>query len=58
MAIYVGFIRPNGLDDTWAFFNVIFLQNLSAFIVGFYNTKILINLGIQIKLQMRLFMLH
>ena len=40
MAIYVGFIRPNGLDDTWAFFNVIFLQNLSAFIVGFYNTKI------------------
>ena len=19
MAIYVGFIRPNGLDDTWAF---------------------------------------
>ena len=40
MAIYVGFIRPNGLDDTWAFFNVIFLQNLSAFIVGFYSTKI------------------
>ena len=40
MAIYVGFIRPNGLDDTWAFFNVIFLQNLSAFIVGFYTNKI------------------
>ena len=40
MAIYVGFIRPNGLDATWAFFNVIFLQNLSAFIVGFYSTKI------------------
>ena len=40
MAIYVGFIRPNGLEATWAFFNLIFLQNLSAFIVGFYNTKI------------------
>ena len=40
MAIYVGFIRPNGLNDTWAFFNLVFLQNLSAFIVGFYSTKI------------------
>ena len=40
MAIYVGFIRPNGLEATWAFFNLIFLQNLSAFIVGFYSTKI------------------
>ena len=40
MAIYVGFVRPNGLETTWAFFNLIFLQNLSAFIVGLYNTKI------------------
>ena len=40
MAIYVGFIRPTGLEATWAFFNLIFLQNLSAFIVGFYSTKI------------------
>ena len=40
MAIYVGFIRPSGLEATWAFFNLIFLQNLSAFIVGFYSTKI------------------
>ena len=40
MAIYVGFIRPNGLEATWSFFNLIFLQNLSAFIVGFYSTKI------------------
>ena len=40
MAIYIGFIRPNGLEATWAFFNLIFLQNLSAFIVGFYSTKI------------------
>ena len=29
MAIYVGFIRPNGVEATWAFFNLIFLQNLS-----------------------------
>ena len=40
MAIYVGFIIPTGLEATWAFFNLIFLQNLSAFIVGFYSTKI------------------
>ncbi len=74
MAIYVGFIRPNGLETTWAFFNLIFLQNLSAFIVGFYNTKInklghtdktsdvitqkLINLDTQTKHRMKEFMLH
>ena len=28
------------MTATWAFFNLIFLQNLSAFIVGFYSTKI------------------
>ena len=27
MAIYVGFIRAGGLENTWAFFNLIFLQN-------------------------------
>ena len=40
MAIYIGFIRPNGVEATWGFFNLVFLQNLSAFIVGFYSTKI------------------
>ena len=40
MAGYITFVRPNGLEATWAFFNLIFLQNLSAFIVGFYSTKI------------------
>ena len=34
MAIYVGFIRPNGLEATWAFFNLIFLQNLFTFFVA------------------------
>ena len=45
MAIYIIFIRPMihgdiGLENTWAFFNLIFLQNLSAFIVAFYSIKI------------------
>ena len=45
MALYIIFIRPMihgdiGLENTWAFFNLIFLQNLSAFIVGFYSIKI------------------
>ena len=40
MAIYIGFIRADGLANTWAFFNLVFLQNLSAFIVGIYAIKI------------------
>ena len=45
MAIYLIFIRPMihgdiGLENTWAFFNLIFLQNLSVFIVAFYSIKI------------------
>ena len=40
MAIYVMFVRPNGVEGTWAFFNLVFLQNLSAFFVGFYSIKI------------------
>ena len=39
MAIYVGFIRPNGLEATWAFFNLIFLQNASAFIFAIWSHK-------------------
>ena len=34
MAIYIGFIRPNGLEATWGFFNLIFLQNLFTFFVA------------------------
>ena len=37
MAIYVGFIRPNGLEATWAFFNLIFLQNASAFLFAIWS---------------------
>ena len=45
MALYIIFIRPMihsdvGLENTWAFFNLIFLQNLSAFLVGVYSIKI------------------
>ena len=40
MAIYIMFVRPNGVEGTWGFFNLIFLQNLSAFIVGIYTIKI------------------
>ena len=40
MAIWVGFIRPDGLQGTWAFFNLVLLQNLSAFCVGIYTIKI------------------
>ena len=37
MAIYVGFIRPDGLENTWAFFNLIFLQNVAAFIFAIWS---------------------
>ena len=40
MAIYIMFVRSGGVDGTWGFFNLIFLQNLSAFIVGVYAIKI------------------
>ena len=40
MAIYIMFIRENGVEGTWGFFNLIFLQNLSVFIVGIYSIKI------------------
>ena len=37
MAIYVGFVRPNGLENTWAFFNLVFLQNAAAFIFATWS---------------------
>ena len=40
MAIYVGFIRPNGLEATWAFFNLVFVQNLMYLIFGIYTIYI------------------
>ena len=40
MAIYIGFIRSGGLDATWAFFNLIFIINISILVVNFYSLKI------------------
>ena len=40
MAIYVAFIRPGGLNDTWAFFNLVFIINTSILITNFYSLKI------------------
>ena len=48
MAIYVGFIRPNGLENTWAFFNLIFLQNAAAFIFAIWSHQ-KGNLGVNSK---------
>ena len=40
MALYIMFVRDGGINGTWGFFNLIFMQNLSAFIVGVYTIKI------------------
>ena len=40
MAIYVAFIRPGGLEATWAFFNLVFIINVSILAVNFYTLKI------------------
>ena len=40
MAIYIMFVRPNGVEGTWAFFNLVFVQNLCIFIVNTYSIKI------------------
>ena len=40
MAIYLAFIRPNGLIGTWAFFNLVFIINVSILVINFYTLKI------------------
>ena len=40
MALYIMFIRPGGVEGTWAFFNLVFVQNLCIFIVNTYSIKI------------------
>tara|TARA_Y100000992_G_C20945696_1_gene341174 strand:+ start:16 stop:432 length:417 start_codon:yes stop_codon:yes gene_type:complete len=40
MAIYVAFVRSGGLDATWAFFNLVFIINVSILVVNFYSLKI------------------
>ena len=40
MALYIMFVRPNGVEATWAFFNLVFVQNFCIFIVNTYSIKI------------------
>ena len=40
MALYIMFIRPNGVEGTWAFFNLIFVQNICILVVNTYSIKI------------------
>ena len=40
MAIYVMFVIPIGVEGTWAFFNLVFVQNRCVFIVNTYSIKI------------------
>ena len=40
MAIYIAFIRSGGLDATWAFFNLVFIINISILITNFYSLRI------------------
>ena len=40
VAIYIMFVRENGVNGAWGFFNLVFVQNLMAFLVGIYSIKI------------------
>ena len=37
MSLYILLIRDNGVQATWAFFNLVFVQNLVLFFIGNYN---------------------
>ena len=40
MALYIMVVRDGGVSGTWAFFNLIFIQNLMYFIFGIYTIYI------------------
>ena len=40
MAIYILFVRPNGVEGTWAFFNLIFITHLLVTITNYYSKNI------------------
>ena len=40
MAIYIAFVRSGGLDATWAFFNLVFIINVTILCANFYTLKI------------------
>ena len=37
MALYILLVRDNGVQATWAFFNLVFVQNFVLFFIGIYN---------------------
>ena len=39
IALYIMVVRPEGLTGTWAFFNLVFLQNVFAFIFAIWSHK-------------------
>ena len=40
MALYIMFIRPNGVEGTWAFFNLLAIIHTCVFLTNFYSIKI------------------
>ena len=40
MALYIMFIRPNGVEGTWAFFNLLVIIHTCVFLTNFYSIKI------------------
>ncbi len=40
MAIYIMFVRPNGVEGAWAFFNLIFIIHACVLVTNFYSLKI------------------
>ena len=40
MALYIMFVRSGGVENTWGCFNLVFVQNLMAFLIGIYSIKI------------------
>ena len=40
MALYIMFVRPKGVEGTWAFFNLIFITHLLVTITNYYSKNI------------------
>ncbi len=40
MALYIMSVRPNGVEGTCAFFNLIFVQNICVLLVNTYSLKV------------------
>ena len=40
IALYIMFVRPNGVEGTWAFFNLIFITHLLVTITNYYSKNI------------------